>query len=266
MTPMERMVAQVVGLAKLPGRKSGREVAKELRAHLEDLEEEARFQGYDAGAIGRMVAMRFGEPEEIAAAFTSVYWAERQARRMVQSAILVIVSAVVAGVVVGTLQSLAAICSATPITSSARDFPAELFGVSAITAGYCSLYGGERLFPTSLARALLPSLALGLGLAAIVYWRVPQHAVLPVAAYVCAASARLLQHVEVPFVWLAGTAAPLLAAGALFGPLLYGWHFPWLVWVSLSVVCKALQEIVWLFEKTFTESFAKATSLPGLQP
>lgn len=256
MTSMERIISQVIALAKLPGDKSRRDVAKELRAHLDDLTEEVRSQGYDGEAAARIVRMRFGEPEEVAAGFASVYGAERFARRILQSAILVLASMVAVVVVVGTLQSIAAYCTATPIASILRNIHGEAFGFAAITAGYCSVYAGERLFPTSLARALLPSLALGLWLAAVFFWLIPQHAALPLAAFTCAASARLLQRVEIPFVWFAGTALPLLAAWVLFGPLVSGWRFPWLVWLGLTISCKALREIVRLFEKVLMQSFA----------
>ncbi len=94
----------------------------------------------------------------------------------------------------------------------------------------------------------MPSVTLGLGLAATFAWLIPQHAVLPLVAFACAASGRLLQRVEIPFVWFAGTALPLLIAWVLFGQLLPGWQFPWLVWLGLTISCKVLQEIVRLFE------------------
>jgi uncharacterized protein (UPF0335 family) len=62
-THLDRIVSRVILLAKLPGNQRRCEVAKELRAHLDDLAEEARSQGYDDQAIARIVRMRFGEPE-----------------------------------------------------------------------------------------------------------------------------------------------------------------------------------------------------------
>jgi hypothetical protein len=59
-------------LAKLPGKNRRAEVAEELRAHLEDLAEEVRSEGYDEKATARIVRMRFGEAEEVAGAFSSV--------------------------------------------------------------------------------------------------------------------------------------------------------------------------------------------------
>jgi hypothetical protein len=255
-THPDRIVSRVILLAKLPGNKRRCEVEKELRAHLDDLAEEARSQGYDDVATARIARMRFGEPEEVAAAFASVYAAERLARRIFHLALLVTASIVAVFVVIATVQSLAAICTASSIVSTLRDIHHEVFGFDAIAAGYCSLYVGERLFPTSLARTLLPSVTVGLGLAAVFGWLIPQHAALPLVAFTCAACGRLLQRVQIQFLWFAGTALPLLIAWALFGPLISGWQFPWLVWVGLTISCKALREIVRLFERAFVEDFA----------
>ena len=256
MTYLDSILSRVIFLAKLPGNKRRCEVAKELRAHLDDLAEEARSQGYDEEAAARIVRMRFGEPEEVAAAFASVYAPERLAKRILQSAILVTVSTVAVAVVVGTVQSIAAFWTATSIVSTIRNLHWEFVGFCAITAGYCSLYAGERLFPTCLPKALLPSATLGLSLAGLFVWLTPQHTALPLAAFTCAAFGRLLQRVEIPLFWLTGTALPLLIAWALFGPLISGWQFPWLVWLGLTVSCKALREIVWLFERVFVEDLA----------
>jgi hypothetical protein len=253
---LDRIVSRVMSLAELPGNSRRAEVAKELGTHLEDLAEEARSQGYDEEALERIVRMRFGEAEEIAGAFTSVYAPERLAKLILQSAILVTASTVAVVVVIGTVQLMAAICTATSVVTILRGIHQEIFGFGAVTAGYCSVYAGERIFPTSLAKALLPSATLGLWLAALFGWLIPQHAALPLAAFACAASGRLLQRVEIPFVWFAGTAVPLLMAWALFGPLISGWQFPWLVWLGLTGSCKALREIVRLFEKVFVKDFA----------
>ena len=255
-TRLDRIVSRVILMATLPGNKHRCEVAKELRAHLDDLAEELRSQGYDDEAAARIVRIRFGDPHEVAAAFAFVYASERWARRILQSTILFAASTIAVVVVISTVQSIAAMCTAGSILSTLRDIHLEVFGFAAIAAGYCSLYAGERLFPTSLAKALLPSVALGLSLAAVFGWLIPQHAALPLAAFACAASGRLLQRVHIPFVWFAGTALPLLIAWVLFGQLLPGWQFPWLVWVGLTISCKVLRDIVRLFERVFVEDFA----------
>jgi len=250
-THLDHIVSRAILLAKLPGNKHRCEVAKELRAHLDDLADEVRSQGYDNEAAARIIRMRFGEPQEIAAAFSSVYAPERWARRILQSTILFAASTIAVVVVIGTVQSITAMWTADSILSAFRDIHREVFGFAAIAAGYCSLYAGERLFSSSRVWALLPSVTLGLGLAAVFAWLIPQHTVLPLVAFACAASGRLLQRLEIPFIWFAGTALPLLIAWVLFGQLLPGWRFPWLVWLGLTISCKALQEIVRLFERIF---------------
>ncbi len=253
-TYLDRIVSRVILLARLPGNNRRAQVAEELRTHLEDLAEEVRSQGYDEEAIARIVRMRFGEPQDVAGAFASVYAPERLAKLILQSTILVTASTMAVVVVIGAVQLIAAICTATSIVSILKDIHREAFGFGAVTAGYCSLYAGERLFPTSLARTVLPSVSLGLWLAAVFSWLIPQHAALPLAAFACAASGRLLQRVEIPFVWLAGTAVPLLIAWVWFGQLISGWQFPWLVWLGLTVSCKVLWEITRLFERVFVDT------------
>jgi hypothetical protein len=255
-THLDHIVSRVVLLAKLTGNRNQCEVAKELRAHLDDLAEEMRIEGYDEEAVARIVRIRFGDPEEVAAAFASVYAPERWTRRILQSTILFAASALAVVVVISTVQSIAALCTAESVLSTFRDIHREVFGFVAIAAGYCSLYAGERLFPSSRLRALLPSVTLALGFAAVLAWLIPQHMALPLVAFACAASGRLLQRLDKPFVWFAGTALPLLIAWALFGPLLPGWQFPCLVWLGLTISCKALQANVWLFERVFAEDLA----------
>ena len=79
---------------------------------------------------------------------------------------------------------------------------------------------------------------------------------MPLAAFACAATGRLLQRIEIRLVWFAGTALPLLIAWALFGPPISGWQFPWLVLLGLTISCKVLREIVRVFERVFVEDFA----------
>jgi hypothetical protein len=109
-TRLDHIVSRVILGAKLPGKKRRCEVAKELRAHLEDLGEEVRSRGYDDEAIVRIVKMRFGEPQEIAAAYASVYAPERWARRIFQAALLLTISTIAVAVVLSTVQSVAALC------------------------------------------------------------------------------------------------------------------------------------------------------------
>lgn len=250
MTAHDGIVTRVISLCRVSSARRRREIEKELHAHVEDIAEEARSQGYDDSAIRRIVALRFGEPHEVAAAFASVYGRDRVARCVVGLGILAIVSFAAVVLVIASVQSIAAICTARSIASSFRYIHWESFGFAAIALGYCSLYLGERLFPASRAKALLPSATLIFCAGVVLSQEAPGHVALPLIAFICAVFGRLLQSVDIPLVWLAGTAGPLLIAWAFFGPFVPGsGHFLCLVWLGLTISCKVLQELVQLFER-----------------
>src|ERR1700685_3223165 len=171
---LDRIASRIILLAKLPGNNRRAEVAEQLRTRLEDLAEEMRSRGYDEEALNRIVRMRFGEAEEIAEAFASVYAPERLAKLILQSAMLVTASAMAVVVVIGAVQLIASVFSGVSAVLFLRGIHQEVFGFGAVTAGYCSVYAGERIFPTSLTKALLLSATLGVCLAAVFGWVVPQ--------------------------------------------------------------------------------------------
>lgn len=232
-----------------------REIERELRAHVEDIVEEARAQGHDEATIAQIVEARFGRPQEVAAAFRTVYARERLVLNVVRVGSLLLASLVAVGLVVGSVQSIFAICTATSLRSAFSQIARESVGFTAITLGYCSLYFGERLLRTSLAKQILLGAALLFWMAFGLSRAVPEHSALPVVAFASAAMARLFQRIRIPLIWLAGTAGPLLAAGMIPGFFFSGHEqgmhlqFLWLVWLGLTLSCKALQLIVQRFEK-----------------
>jgi hypothetical protein len=251
MTPRPTVVRQVISLAKLPGTRRRREIERELREHLEDMAEEARSQGYDEALIQHMAAIRFGDPRQVAAAFTSIYALERWKRRALSACMLLLASVAAASLAVGSVQSSAALFTGTPFAYSFDGLPWELLGLGAIALGYCGAYLAERVFPASAAKAALLSVVLALGAATGLFSVVPDHGVLPSVAFASAALARLLQRVPVPLLWFGGTAAPLTIAALAFHLSLPGQGPPlWLLWVGLTLSCTVLRRIVCLFEKS----------------
>lgn len=232
-----------------------REIERELRAHVEDIVEEARAQGYDEATIAQIVEARFGRPEEVATAFRTVYARERLILNFVRVTSLLLASMVAVGLVVGSVQSIFAICTATSLRSAFSHIAWESIGFAAITLGYCSFYFGERLLRTSLVRRILLGAALLLWVALGLSRAGPEHSALPLVAFASAAMARLFQGIRIPLLWLAGTAGPLFAAavipGFLFSSRGQGTHlqFLWLVWLGLTLSCKSLQLIVRRFER-----------------
>lgn len=251
MMQLPTIVRRVISLARLSGASSRREIERELREHLEDVAEEARSQGYDEALIKRMAAIRFGDPRQVAAAFTSVYALERWTRRALSACILLLASVAAVSLAVGSVQSSAAIFIGTPFADSFEGIPWELLGLGAIALGYCGAYLAERAFPASSAKAASLSVALTLCAATGLFSVVPDHAVLPAVAFASAALARLLQRVPVPLLWFAGTAAPLTIAALAFRLWLPGQGPPpWLLWVGLTLSCTVLRRIVCFFEKS----------------
>src|SRR5271155_867541 len=103
MSAHDDIVRRVISLCRVPSAKRRREIEKELHAHVEDIAEEARSQGYDDSSIRRIVARRFGKPHQVAAAFASVYARERVARCVVGSAVLAIASFAAVVLVIGSV-------------------------------------------------------------------------------------------------------------------------------------------------------------------
>jgi len=73
----ESLIAQVVGASGLPGEKRRREVARELRDHIEDFVRAAREAGHRDDEIERMLLDSFGDPGAIGRNFGWVYRHER---------------------------------------------------------------------------------------------------------------------------------------------------------------------------------------------
>jgi hypothetical protein len=250
MTQNYPLIQQIIALARFPDARQRHEIERELRNHLEDLEEEARSQGHDEAMIERIAAMRFGNPQEIAAAFASAYAIERWMRRAVACAILLIASIAAVSLAIGTVQSIAALLIRIPFADVSHGFYWEVLGLVAVTLGYCCAYLAERLFPTSFANAAWLSFILTICVAAGLVFAAHAHAILPCIAFAGATFARLLQSVHVPIVWLAGTAVPIAMLALAFHPPLAGQGPPpWLLWLGLTLSCAVLRKIVDLFEK-----------------
>jgi hypothetical protein len=106
-----------------------------------------------------------------------------------------------------------------PFADVSGGFYRELLGLGAIALSYCSAYLGQRLIPTSFAKAASLSFVLTICVAAGLFSAVPAHAVLSCMAFSSAAFTRLLQRVPVPLLWFAGTAGPITIVGRLIvGP------------------------------------------------
>ena len=250
MTRRHTVIQQILALATPRGIRCRQEIESELRDHFEDLIAEARSQGYDEALSERMAAIRFGDALEIAAAFGSVYGAERWSRRTIACGLLLLAAVGTVLLAVGTVQCGGALLLGLPITPEVHVFPWELLGLGAIVLGYSGGYLAERLFPSSCGKAVSLGIGGGFCIGASLLWASPAHGVLPCVAVAASGFARALQRVPVPGLWFAGTAAPLSIAWFTFRPLLPGYAPPaWLLWTGLTVSCAGLRAVVRLFER-----------------
>src|SRR5262245_49572051 len=166
MSAEERLIEKVLASSGVMSNRSRSEIARELRSHLEDATEVARAAGHDEAEIERIIASRFGEPEEIARRFADVYRTERLAVYFVSFFLLAAVSLVAVSAFVGAVQVTLAVGMG---YSASWAFPArhlylEIAMLAGLTLGYMSLYFTERLFRRwRLAKAFLLTGAVFIG-------------------------------------------------------------------------------------------------------
>jgi hypothetical protein len=251
--PWQDLIQQVIARSRLPGQRRRREILRELSAHLEDSAEALRGGEYDECSIERMVELRFGDAEAVGRAFAVVYRRDRWVRSAASVLALFVAAILAATMVIGGIQSLVAIGTAHPLRATFADATSELIGIAAVAVGYCSPYLAERLGVPPVRQTLWLVGAIGLAVGGYCIATPPAQTAMPIVAFACAASARLLQRFDVPLLWLGGTAGPLLIAWYGLGPLIEtglpgARLFPWSVWCGITGACLLLRPIVRLFE------------------
>src|SRR5437868_7365133 len=82
MHSVDELIDKIVRSSQIPSRRRRVEIARELRAHIEDFALIARQGGYSEEEIHSLVLANFGEPHEIAQEFARVYRYERAILRV----------------------------------------------------------------------------------------------------------------------------------------------------------------------------------------
>ncbi|MGA7914501.1 MAG: hypothetical protein WCA00_04635 [Candidatus Acidiferrales bacterium] len=238
------------------GRSRRRETSAELRAHLEDLADELRGAGHPDGAIQEIVGRRFGEPREIAREFAEVYRAERVAAYAGAVLVMLVASLAAVGLAISTLQLFIPTASHGSAASAFSGMRYEAIGFVALTWGYCGIYFAERFFQKHrLACAAAVNLIAFAAAAAALDALAPGHVAIATVAFLCAATARILQRTNMRFAWFVGTAVPLSLAWGRIGPLinsgnnLASWQMACLVWLGMTLACWAMTSLAELFER-----------------
>jgi hypothetical protein len=255
----QEMVKRIVSGSGIVTPVQRRELARELQSHLDDLIGEARSSGCDEASIPEIVTERFGSPEEIAQAFCDAYRTERTAVYAAHYAALILVSLLTVATAISGIQMLVAIGSGASLSRVLRSIPWEAIGFVALTWGYTGVYLGERLFRKL---PLLNAVALNASLFSVVafalHYFLPGHVTVPAVAFACSGLSRVLQRIDVRFLWCLGTAGPLLLAWIVLGPLIGGierlapWEVGLMVWVGMTLSCFLMTSLTQWFDRRVT--------------
>jgi hypothetical protein len=239
----ERLIEEILASSGIVGTRRRGDVARELRAHLEDAIEEARTAGLGEVEIARLIARRFGGPEEIARQFADVYRAERRAIYFIAFFLLVVVALVAVSAFVGAVQVTVAIGMGHSAywAFPSDHLPWEIAVLSGLTLGYMGLYFTAHLFKRRrLAKAILLtgsiSTLAGLGLEA--WW--PGGGIAFIGAFCCSGAVRALETSRAGGWWkLAGLAAFFSTLGSLMPCVLMRAQSS-SVWIMTTVFCLAI--------------------------
>jgi len=239
----ERLIEEVLASSGIVSARRRGEVARELRAHLEDAIEEARAAELCEPDIAQLIARRFGGPEEIARRFADVYRAERRAVYFIAFFILAAAALVAVSAFVGAVQITVAIGMG---HTADWAFPPdhltwEIALLAGLTLGYLGLHFTTHLFKQRrLAKAFLLtggiSTLAGLGLEV---W-LPGSGIAFIGAFCCAGAVRALETLCAGG-WrkLAGLAAFFSTLGLLM-PCVFMRAQGSSVWIMTTVFCLAI--------------------------
>lgn len=258
MNSVEILVNRVIAQSRLTCGKNRREVAAELRCHLEDSMNEVRKAGCDDEEAERRAVYHFGPTELVSREFAKVYRFERLRFYVVAFGLLLFASIIAAAGFTYVVQRMLVLelgLQHTPVLS-ARHLASEFFLLAAIIIGYFGLFFTRRLFsrrPTFKA-LLVVGIVFLLGAALLEFWNKGSREILA-AAYICAV---FLNVAETRFghriVKFALVGIGLTAFGILLGALA---HLPSareimltaLIWMTIAVSCCGVASMATLFDR-----------------
>lgn len=152
MTSAERLIGEIVAASRIPSRRRRAEIARELRAHVEDLVSAQQQNGCAEDEVERLLLERFGDPREVARQFAWVYRHERAV--LLLGAFLIstiLVSLLISTATIAT-QSAVAVTLGAPIsgTLASRHTAIEALDILATAAAYIGLISLGKSFGRSL--------------------------------------------------------------------------------------------------------------------
>jgi hypothetical protein len=167
MHSVDELVEKIVSYSQIPSGRRRLEIARELRAHIEDFALIAREAGHSEEEIHRLVLANFGEPREIAQEFARVYRRERAILRVSAFLLSTLVAASFISAAVLALQASMAIGLGVPILRvfGSSHLTLETFYLLSTAAAYVGLISLEKLFHSARLGKAIALLALILTIA-----------------------------------------------------------------------------------------------------
>src|SRR5258708_32863264 len=151
MNSVDELIEKVVSSSQIPSRRRRLEIARDLRAHIEDFVLIARQAGHSEEEIRRLVLANFGDPQEIAQEFARVYRYERAILRVSVFLLSTLVAASFISVAVLALQASMAIGLGVPIPHvfRSRHLTFETLYLLSTATAYVGLISLEKLFDSA---------------------------------------------------------------------------------------------------------------------
>jgi len=271
MNGIEILLDKILAGSRIAYGESRRQLAAELRSHLEDSMNEARGAGHDDEEAERFAIARFGSPEPISRDFATVYRFERVCFYILAFGLLSIASIVaVAGFTYLVQRVLISNLGLqhSPWCFSAKHLESELLLIAGIIIGYFGLFFTRRLFSRGpiLKAVVVVGIMFILAAGLLQFW-IQHCGLILVEAYMCAV---FIGVVETRFrQW---TAKFLLVAVALtaFGILLAAlYHMTStreimvtaLIWSTIAVCCCGVAVFTSLFDRHILSQRFAGTSV-----
>jgi hypothetical protein len=233
------LIDKIVGSSQVPGGKRRQEIARELRAHIEDFVLIAREAGHTEEEIAKLVAANFGDPQEIAKEFATVYRRERAIQRVSVFLLATLASTSLISIVVLGLQASLAFSLGVPVARvfAGHHLKLETLYIFCTVAAYVGLLSLERLFDRARSPKALALLAAIFAVSALGVSRVDLAPEILIAAFVSGALLRATQ------IFLKTGIARLGVATACFG--LFGLASACRQWPNIQNE-SVVQLVVWV--------------------
>lgn len=161
------LVERIVLASGVPSARRRREIARELRSHIEDFTADARARSYSDSEIERMLLANFGDPERFGRNFAWVYRRERALARLAAffATTLLVTALAAAGILAAQAGVAAGLGMSFYRTFGGHHSVIECAHILATAAAYVGILSFEKyLSPLKSIALLLAIAAAGFGL------------------------------------------------------------------------------------------------------